>query len=208
VADRSTDSIDSADSPAGAQATATSAQPPAYPLYVPPHLPARVVIKPDLLPAVSVLSTVAIFGIAIGWLWSRLAPPQLVRQVSPTQRFPLTSEDYHPFDDLAVFGVLALGAGIVTAVAVWFLRERRGPVVLVAAVLGGLVAAWLAMQTGVSFGQSRFPVPGAPKVGDVFALAPKIDSAWVVVAWPFTTALVYGALAAWSNSDDLGRRLG
>lgn len=202
MADRSTDS------PAGAHATATPTQDAPYPFYVPPHQPARVVIKADLLPAVSVLSTVAIFGIAIGWLFSRLAPPQVVRQVSTTQRFPLTSEDYHPFDDLAVFGVLALAAGIVTAVAVWFLRERRGPVILVAAVLGAAVAAWLAMQIGVSFAQSKFPVPGAPKVGDVFALAPTLDSGWVILAWPFTTALVYGALAAWSASDDLGRRLG
>lgn len=198
----------STESTASAHPTAAPAQHPSFPIYIPPHRPAPVVVKADLLPAVSVGSTVAIFGLLIGWIWSRLAPPQVVRQVSPTQRFPLTAEDYHPFDDLAVFGVLALCAGIVTGVAVWFLRERRGPVIMVAAVAGGAIAAWLAMQTGISWAQGLHPAPGAPKVGDVFALAPTLDSAWVVLAWPFTTALVYGALAAWSNSDDLGRRLG
>ena len=165
-------------------------------------------MKADLLPAVSVLSTIAVFGVAVGWLWSRLAPPQLVRQVSPTERFPLTAEDYHPFDDLALFGLLGLAAGIVTGVAVWLLRERRGPVIMVAAVLGAGVAAWLAMQTGLSWAGGRYPVAGAPKVGDVLALAPTLDSVWVLLAWPFTTALVYGAVAAWSSTDDLGRRLG
>lgn len=203
MADRSTEA------PADAQETAAE-PPPGYelPVYVPPRPPAPVVVKADLLPAVSVLSTVALLGLVVGWIWSRLAPPQLVRQVSETQRFPLTSEDYHPFDDLAVFGVLALGAGVVTGVAVWLLRERRGPVIMVAAVLGAAVAAWLAMQTGLSWAGGRYPVTGAPKVGDVIALAPKLESAWVILAWPFTTALVYGAFAAWSSTDDLGRRLG
>jgi predicted DNA repair protein MutK len=43
---------------------------------------------------------------------------------------------------------------------------------------------------------------------DVVEQAPQLESAWVLVAWPLLTALVYGVLAAWNAMDDLGRRLG
>lgn len=38
--------------------------------------PPRVVVKADVLPAVSAVSLIALLGLPIGWVWSRLAPPQ------------------------------------------------------------------------------------------------------------------------------------
>jgi uncharacterized protein DUF2567 len=179
-----------------------------YPGFAPPRPRPRVVIKADLVPAISVLSLISLFGLAIGWLWSLLAPPQ--RQVIAADGKPanLVAESYHRFDDLVLFMLLGLGAGLVTGVAVWFLRERRGPVIMIAAVLGGLVGAWLAMQVGLSFAQSRFEVPAGLKVRDLIAQAPQLESVWAILAWPTTTALAYGVLSAWNGLDDLGRRLG
>ncbi|SDC28935.1 Protein of unknown function [Actinokineospora iranica] len=181
----------------------------APPDYLPwSHKPAPVVVKRDLLPAVSVLSTISLFGFAVGWLWSRLAPGQLVQVVEDGGLAPLRTESYHRFDDLVLFLLLGLAAGVVTGVAVWLLRERRGPVMMVAAVLGSGLAAWLAAQTGVSWAEARFVVVGAPALGDVVTLAPRLESGWGIVAWPLGTAFAYGVAAAWNGRDDLGRRLG
>jgi len=182
-----------------------------YPEYLPfawrPE-PPRVVIKADLLPAVSVLSTVSLLGLAVGWLWSRLAPPQRMVVGEDGQPVPLTAESYHRFDDLVLFTLLGLAAGLFTGVAVWFLRERRGPVVMIAAVLGSAVGGWLAMQVGVAWAGGRFPVSTNVEVLDVIQQAPRLESTWAVLAWPLATALAYGVLAAWNSMDDLGRRLG
>jgi hypothetical protein len=182
-----------------------------YPAFLPyawqPPRP-RVVIKADLLPALSVASLVSLFGIAIGWLWSRLAPPQREVVYPDGSAHPLTAESYHRFDDLVLFTLLGLGAGLVTGVAVWFLRERRGPVIMLAATAGAAFGGWLAKTVGTSWAEGRFPVPGNVKVLDVVLVAPQLESAWILLAWPLTTALVYGVLAAWNAMDDLGRRLG
>jgi len=192
--------------PAGAP---PPAQLPGYPpVWYPWYRPrAKVVVKADLLPAVSVLSLVSLLGMGVGWIWARIAPPQRVR-VLGEGTVPLPVESYHRFDDLALFVLLCFGAGLFTGVGVWFLRERRGPVILVAAVVGAVVGAWLAMRVGVSWAEGRFTVAGTPNVGDVVAKAPQLESSWGIVAWPLTTALAYGVLAAWNGRDDLGRRLG
>ena len=182
-----------------------------YPEFVPfpwhPPRP-RVVIKADLLPALSVLSAVSLFGLAIGWLWSRLAPPQRMLVYPDGSTHPLTAESYHRFDDLVLFALLGLGAGLVTGLAVWFLRERRGPVIMLAATIGAVLGGWLAMTVGTSWADGRFPAPGKVKVLDVVTQGPQLESPWILLAWPLATALVYGVLAAWNAMDDLGRRLG
>ncbi|GAA1238905.1 DUF2567 domain-containing protein [Prauserella halophila] len=169
----------------------------------------KVVVKADLLPAISVVSFVALLGIPVGWLWSLLAPPQRMRVMGgETGELPLQLESWHRFDALAVFLLLGLAAGIAVGVVVWLLRERRGPVILVAAVLGSLVSAWLATQMGLSFAGSRYAITDPPEVGTVVEAAPVLETGWAVLAQPLTTALVYGMLAIWNSRDDLGRRLG
>jgi hypothetical protein len=96
---------------------------------------------------------------------------------------------------------------VATGVAVWYLRERRGPVIMIAAVLGSAVGAWLAMRVGVSWAQARFSVTGQLGVSDLVDKAPLLESGWGIVAWPLATALIYGMFAAWNGMDDLGRRL-
>ncbi|GGM37622.1 hypothetical protein GCM10012275_05810 [Longimycelium tulufanense] len=169
----------------------------------------RVVVRRDLLPAVSVLSTVSLLGIPLGWLWAELAPGQQLRVGQGGRLTSLPLESYHLFDDIGIFLLLTFAAGLLAGGAVWLLRQRRGPVVMVAAAAGSLLAAWLATRMGLTFAEIMYPQPGGPvPVGTVLHRPPRLESAWVVLAQPLATLLTYGACAAWNGRDDLGRRLG
>lgn len=162
----------------------------------------------DLLATVSVLSLVSLLGLPLAWLWSRLAPAQLsVKQADGTLA-ALPAESQHRFDDMALFVLLGLAAGIVAAVGVWFMRQRRGPLALIGLVAGSLVGAWLAMRTGVSFAEGRYAdVIAATAQGGVVSAVPTLESRWVIVAQPLAAVLTYGVIAATNGEDDLARRL-
>jgi hypothetical protein len=199
-----------ADSSAGAHRSSAISDP-WSPAFRVPHERPKLRIKADLLPAISVLPTAGLLGIPLGWLWSRMAPPQRVRVVSSTpgdKPIPLELESWHRFDDLAIYGLLTLGLGIVIGAVVWLLRERRGPVVLIAAAGGAAIASWLGTQVGSALANSRYEVTTAPALGAVLEQAPVLESSCVLLAAPLGTVLVYGVLAAWNGRDDLGRRLG
>ncbi|GAA3461985.1 DUF2567 domain-containing protein [Saccharothrix longispora] len=168
----------------------------------------RVVVKRDLLPAFSVLSVVALVGLPAGWLWAWLAPPQNVVVQDDASLVPVTGESYHRLDGLMLFVLIGLVAGLLIGIAVWMLRERRGPVVMLGAVLGSVLAGFLAQRTGLGTAGGGYALGAAPGVGDVIALAPVLETWWGLLAWPLGAALAYGCLAAWNGMDDLGRRLG
>ncbi|MGH3915464.1 MAG: DUF2567 domain-containing protein [Pseudonocardiaceae bacterium] len=171
--------------------------------------PSPVVVRADVLPAWRVLCVVAALGLPLGWLWSWLAPPQLVGVViDPASGriglLPLLGQSEHRFEAMAVFVLLGMAAGLLTGATLWLLRRRRGPVILVAAVLGSLVAAWFAMYLGVTLAGWRSSlVEGRP--GEVLTRPPVLESDWIVVVQPFGTALAYSIMVAWNGTEDLGR---
>ncbi|WP_456062089.1 DUF2567 domain-containing protein [Amycolatopsis rhabdoformis] len=166
-------------------------------------------VKADLLPAVSVLSTAGLLGIPLGWLWSLLAPAQRMRVISAQDApVPLELESWHRFDDLAIYGFLALATGLLIGVVVWLMRERRGPVVFLAAAAGAALAGWLGTQVGAAFVNGKYAIDTPPALGAVITQAPQLESGWIWLAAPLVTSLVYALLAAWNGREDLGRRLG
>lgn len=165
-------------------------------------------VRADLRPALVVALAAALTGVPLGWIWSRIAPPQRVVVVADGSLTPLQVESYHRFDDLVLFVLLGLGAGLLIGIMTWLPRSRRGPVIMIAAVLGSAVAAYLAIQVGLTLVELRYSMPGSPKVRDVFELAPLLESRWVLLAQPLTAALGYGIAAAWNGLDDLGRTPG
>ncbi|QFZ22555.1 DUF2567 domain-containing protein [Saccharothrix syringae] len=197
-----------AEQPVGERAVPVRVPPaPAFEYYYVVQRP-RVVVRRDLLPGFSVLSVISLVGVPVGWLWSLLAPPQNAVVQADGALVPVTGESYHRLDALMLFVLIGLGVGLLTGIAVWMLRERRGPVVMLAATLGSVLAAFLAQRTGVGAAGSRYALETAPSVGDAVALAPVLETWWGLLAWPLGTALAYGCLAAWNGLDDLGRRLG
>ncbi|MCR6490133.1 DUF2567 domain-containing protein [Amycolatopsis sp. OK19-0408] len=169
----------------------------------------KVVVKADLLPAVSVLGTLSLLSFPLAFVWSRIAPPERVRIIgSDGTQGALELESWHRFDDLAVFGFLTLGIGIVVGVVTWLMRERRGPVVFLAALLGVALAGVLAMLLGVGWANSHYAIDTAPALGSVIELAPRLESWWVLLTGPLGVSVTYTLLVTWNGRDDLGRRLG
>jgi hypothetical protein len=121
---------------------------------------------------------------------------------------PLELESWHRFDDLAIYGFLCLGTGLLIGLVVWFLRERRGPVVLLAATAGAALAGWLGTLVGSGFVNAKYEITSPPALGAVGEQAPRLESLWILLAAPLLTALVYAMMTAWNGRDDLGRRLG
>jgi hypothetical protein len=167
----------------------------------------KVVVKRDLLPGIAVALTIPMGGIVAAFLWSWLAPPQL-KIVSPNDNklYPIGVESYHRLDALMVFVLIGLGAGAITGIAVWLLRQRRGPVVMLAMTAGSFAAAWTAQWLGGKV--VSYPAPATIKPNDTLLVAPALETWSGILAWPLAAALAYGCCAAWNGLDDLGRRLG
>lgn len=166
----------------------------------------RVVVKADLVPSLGVLSAVAMFGLLLGWVWSLLAPPQHGALRENGEAVPMLVESFHRFDAVGIFMVLNLAAGVLIAAGLWMLRGRRGPVVLLAAVVGSVLGSLLAIGIGNAFANGMHPMPSNAQVGDLVRMAPQISTLWVVLVQPFALAMAYGLAASWNGLDDLGRR--
>ena len=65
----------------------------------------------DLRPALGAFAAVAVLGLPLGWVWSRLAPPEVVRVAADGALVPLLGESEHRFDALALFVLLGFAAG-------------------------------------------------------------------------------------------------
>jgi uncharacterized membrane protein YeaQ/YmgE (transglycosylase-associated protein family) len=167
----------------------------------------RTGVRADLGPELGVLCAVAVLGLPLGALWSWLAPPELVmrsdRAATPGGVLPFAGQSEHRFDDMATFLLLGLAAGVLTGAVLWLLRQRRGPLVLVAGVLGSLVAAWLAMRIGLWLAAARYP--DLASTGLALPRAPVLESSWVVIAQPFGVAVTYCITTAWNGTANLCR---
>jgi hypothetical protein len=163
-----------------------------------------VVVRADVVPALGVLCAVAVLGLPLGVLWSWLAPPEFVARsaLAPTPGgvLPFVGQSELRFDDMATFVLLGLAAGVLTGAALWLFRSWRGPLVLVAAVLGSLVAAWFAMRVGLWLVAALYP--DRAKTGAPFPQAPVLESAWVIIAQPFGVAVTYCLTTAWNGAED------
>jgi hypothetical protein len=174
----------------------------------PEPVPSRpaVVVRADLVAALGVVAAVAVLGAPLGVLWSWLAPPEFVarspRAPTPGGVLPFVGETAHRFDDMATFVLFGLAAGVLTGAALWLLRRRRGPLVVIAAVLGSLVASWVAMRVGLWLAVAHYP--DLASTGAPFPRPPVVESDWVIIAQPFTVAVTYCLTTAWNGADDLG----
>lgn len=166
--------------------------------------------------AATVLAAVlalAVLGVPFGLLWAVLAPDTPVLKTAegaiytePQPEQPIAADGW--------FSLLGLAFGLLVALALWFvLRRRRGPVGLLAAVLGALVAAPVAWQVGRRVGLATFErllataPPGQAFTKPADLRAGGVD--WLLGVLPvphgslllpaFGAAIMYTLLAGWSR---------
>ncbi|MGC4788937.1 DUF2567 domain-containing protein [Micromonospora sp. DT178] len=186
-----------------------------YPLAPPaePDLPRGRAVRLALL---AVLAS-SVLGVPLGLLWAALAPDTPVLKVAdgaiyaePQPEQPIAADGW--------FSLLGLGFGVLAALALWFLLRRvRGPVGLLAAVLGAFGAALVAWQVGRRTGLADYErlLAGAP-VGQAFEKPADLRAGgieWVLGVLPvphgnlllpaFGAAVTYTLLAGWSRWPSL-----
>ncbi|GAA3451186.1 DUF2567 domain-containing protein [Dactylosporangium matsuzakiense] len=167
-----------------------------------PAPPARESILREVLFALLAAVVVAGLGAPFGWLWSKLAPHvELVQtQYGP---YPIDPEPEGYWADDGWFILMAIAMGAIVAVAAWFLLRRyRGPVMLLALVLGSTGASVLAAWLGNKIGWSHYMdlAEHAPENTHMFRpvkLRTGEASLWLgFIPWVRGTMLIQGIAAA------------
>ncbi|MEV4657583.1 DUF2567 domain-containing protein [Micromonospora sp. NPDC049301] len=177
-----------------------------------PRRPARTAAT-----VVGVALALAVLGAPLGLLWAALAPDTPVLKTDqgaiyadPQPEQPIAADGW--------FSLLGLAFGVLAALTLWFvLRRRRGPVGLLAGVLGALAAAPVAWQVGRRVGLGTFDrlLDTAP-AGQAFTKPADLRAGgvdWVLGVLPvphgnlllpaFGAAVTYTLLAGWSRWPSL-----
>ena len=204
--------------PAGTPVTAPGADPLVW-YQGAPGTPAAAPVRPAgarrraVGVTVGVAFLLTVLGAPLGLLWAAIAPDTPVQKTAegaiyaqPAPEQPIAADGW--------FSLLGLGFGVLAAIALWFLLRRwRGPVGLVAAVLGGLGAAMVAWQLGRRIGLSTYQrlLETAPD-GQAFTKPADLRAGgleWLVVPYgnlllpAFGAAVAYTLLAGWSRWPSL-----
>lgn len=145
-------------------------------------------------------AAVLTLGGVLGVVWSQLAPGQRFVVIDARTLATLPTESEHVFVDAALFVVLGVVGGVLSAVAAWRWRRARGPAVLLVLAGASVFAALLAHVVGLALAvqpDSR----GAPP-GTVLDAAPQLRTWLVLLGQPLGAALGYGGAVA-ATSDEL-----
>ncbi|MFC4150195.1 DUF2567 domain-containing protein [Micromonospora mangrovi] len=106
--------------------------------------------------AVGVALLLTALGAPLGLLWAAVAPDTPVVKTSEGAIYGTTQPE-QPIAADGWFSLLGLGFGVLAAIALWvLLRRRRGPVGLLAGVVGALGAAVVAWQIGRRIGLATY----------------------------------------------------
>ncbi|WP_347405360.1 DUF2567 domain-containing protein [Micromonospora sp. WMMD980] len=163
-----------------------------------------------------VTALLTVLGAPLGLLWAWLAPGTPVRQ-TPDGAVYAVPQPEQPIAADGWFSLLALGFGVLSAIALWvLLRRRRGPAGLLAVALGGLGAAVVAWQVGRRIGLATFQrlVDTAPpgtdftkpadlRAGGVDWFGPLPLPHGNLLLAAFGAAVTYTLLAGWSRWPSL-----
>jgi hypothetical protein len=112
--------------------------------------------KRELGLAIAVALAVTVLGAGLGLLWFVIAPPLPVRKVEGGYAY-IQPDPEQPVAADGWFVILGLFFGILIAIAVWaILRRYRGPLQMLALVLGTLAAGFIALKTGQTLEERRY----------------------------------------------------
>ncbi|MFC8528553.1 DUF2567 domain-containing protein [Nocardia sp. NPDC057227] len=161
-------------------------------------------MRRELRGALAIGVGVLVAGALLGVAWGFLAPAERLVVVTDGRGAPLTGESLHRFDALAIFVCLGAGLGLVSAAAAWRARSVRGPLVLLALLLGSAAGAYAMADIGELVAEVRNPRPDDPIVGQIVTLPAEVEAWQALLIQPLLAGLVVLFLAALSTAEDLG----
>jgi hypothetical protein len=143
----------------------------------------------DLWAALSVIVLSAALGIAAGFVWIAAAP-KLQLEVRGDAAIPVRPEGEALIGIDGTFALIAIGGGVLCAIAA-YLWLRRGIGVVCALVAGGALAAWLAAYVGGWAGPAALATHRGDPDGTVFTQPLDLRATGVILLWPIAALLVY-----------------
>ena len=157
----------------------------------------------ELTTALGVVVAFAVLGAALAVLWVRLAPRLEYRVVQPGRAVPVVpeSEEYVAADGR--FVLITLAAGVLAGLVCWLLRRSRGPVVLAAVALGGLLGAVVTWRLGVWLGPGYQPQE-LQEVGRIVIQPLELRAVAALVVEPVAAVAVYLLGVGFTVHNDLG----
>ncbi|MDD7940580.1 DUF2567 domain-containing protein [Actinomycetospora lutea] len=176
-------------------------------------------LRGDVPAALRLAAILTVVGLPLGALWGLLAPDVHVVALPGAGTGSPAGEADHAFDAVAIFALMVAAYGVIAGAVAWRRRHRRGPVVLVALVLGSVVGAFLAGRVGALFAWSASPVPvlvdpaaigtsgapGAPVPAVLTSVPASPGPWWVVLVAGLGAALTYVLAAIVDGHEDMGR---
>lgn len=154
--------------------------------------------------ALGVLAVFALLGALLAPLWEQLAPRLAFRVDQPGRALPVVpeAEEYVAADGR--FVLLTLAAGILVGLACWLLRGSRGPLVLLALAVGGLLGAVVTWRLGLRLGPGYRP-EDLQVVGRTVYQPLTLRARAGLVVEPIAAVVVYLLAVGFSAHNDLGR---
>jgi hypothetical protein len=149
-----------------------------------------------------------VVGAAVGVLWSVWSGPQQRAFVGDGQ--VIARGKLYPFDEVETmaaadgrYAAIVAGVGLVAALVAWIYRAaNRGPLVVLALLIGGLGGAALTWFTGYLSGGGTY----SGKPGTTIDHLPlTLHMRGLLLIEPAVALLLYGLLVAFAAHDDLGR---
>ncbi|MEU9592212.1 AAA family ATPase [Streptomyces sp. NPDC048193] len=142
------------------------------------------------------LVAVALSGALLGVLWWWLAPSvPLVGDVVDGSWvvYLKDSEGEQAVGVDGTFTLLALGFGVISALAVFLLRRRGGVPLVVALGVGAFLGSLLAWKVGVWLGPGQDVIAHAREVGKgtTFSAPLKLGAKGAWLAWPFAALVMH-----------------
>lgn len=158
-------------------------------------------MKTELREAAVVTVAVALGGVLLGLLWWWLAPHvPLVGDVVDKNWvvYLKDSEGEQAAGVDGTFTLLAVGFGVLSALAVFLWRRRGGVPLVVALTVGGLLASLLAWRLGMWLGPAKDVLAHAKSAGKgvTFSAPLKLGAKGALLAWSVATLVVHLGLTA------------
>jgi hypothetical protein len=154
-------------------------------------------------------SVLTVLGAVLGLLWSWWSPARPGAEVlGPTAFIPDETEAFVASDGRYLLIVTVVG--LVAALVAWRWKSRRGPVVLIGMLIGGVTGS-LAMELvghlsgGGSFTGKLYKFTDGSTERYTTHLPVSLHAQGLLFVESTVAALLYGLLVAFATHDDLGR---